>query len=234
MSRSGPPPPATRARKNLTRDDVVSAAARMARRDGLEKLTIRGLCDELGVTSPTIYWHVNSKDALIALLVDRVFERVRLPDPDEGDWLARLRAHTLSVHDEVAPYPGMASAIARDLPTPNGVRVARESLGLLQEAGFATGVALSMWSTLTVFVTGHLLYAERFLSLGRTDDAPPTLRALPVILEQRTSALDAYEDVDGFRELMQGLDGSGSRRLFAQGLDRLLVGFRAELDQTGG
>ena len=68
-------------------------------------MTIRRVCDELGVTPPTIYWHVGNKQSLVDLLVDRIVGRFNLPSPEVGGWTARLRAFFVSAHWKPVAWP---------------------------------------------------------------------------------------------------------------------------------
>jgi len=55
-------------KRGLTAEDVVSAAARLADRDGLERLTLKAVADELGIRSPSLYAHVEGLEGLRRLL----------------------------------------------------------------------------------------------------------------------------------------------------------------------
>jgi AcrR family transcriptional regulator len=59
------PRPSTRRHRGLSRELVVDAAIRRLRRFGPEKLSIRALAKDLGVTPMAIYRHVPSKEKLL-------------------------------------------------------------------------------------------------------------------------------------------------------------------------
>src|SRR5687768_12528085 len=56
-------------RTGLDRDDVVAAALDLVEREGPAALTMRRLATDLDVGTPTIYWHVGSRDELIAEVI---------------------------------------------------------------------------------------------------------------------------------------------------------------------
>jgi TetR/AcrR family tetracycline transcriptional repressor len=65
-------------------ETILDAAARLIERHGVEKFTMRGLAEELGVAVTSIYWHVGGRDKLFDSLVDRLLsEMAHLPI--EGD-----------------------------------------------------------------------------------------------------------------------------------------------------
>src|SRR3954451_1279676 len=84
----------------LTRDDVVRAAVEVLDDEGLPGLTLRAVATRLGVSAPTLYWHVKDKRHLLDLVAEQVLADLpdahRPPRPGESvwEWLAdsaRLR-----------------------------------------------------------------------------------------------------------------------------------------------
>jgi TetR/AcrR family transcriptional regulator, tetracycline repressor protein len=63
-------------RTGLERADVVAAALDLVVREGPDALTMRRLATELDVGAPTIYWHVGSRDELVAAVVGAQAERL--------------------------------------------------------------------------------------------------------------------------------------------------------------
>lgn len=54
------------------REGIVDVALRLLDAYGLPDLTMRRLASELGVQPSALYWHVESKQALLASLADRI------------------------------------------------------------------------------------------------------------------------------------------------------------------
>src|SRR3954453_5093739 len=73
-----------------TRNDVVRAAIEVLDDEGLAGLTLRGVAARLGVSAPTLYWHVRDKRHLLDLVADQVLadlpEAHREPRPGEAVW----------------------------------------------------------------------------------------------------------------------------------------------------
>src|SRR6266536_1712048 len=84
-----PEPPWRRRRREvaprapLSREAIADAALRLLDRDGLDGLRMRRLAKELGTGAASLYWHVQSKDELLELLVDRVMTEIELPPRSE-------------------------------------------------------------------------------------------------------------------------------------------------------
>ena len=71
-------------RDTLTRDQIVTAAIDLLDAEGLEGLNMRALGQRLGSAATAVYWHVGSKDNLIALAGDQVWSEIALPDLGGG------------------------------------------------------------------------------------------------------------------------------------------------------
>src|SRR3954468_11486819 len=91
----------------ITRNDIVRTAVEMMDDEGLAGLTLRGVAVRLGVSAPTLYWHVKDKRHLLDLVAEQVLadlpENQRAPRPGESvwEWLAeraRLRRALLLAH----------------------------------------------------------------------------------------------------------------------------------------
>src|SRR5262249_46343920 len=86
----------TTTRVGLERDDVVAAALDLVVREGPGALTMRRLAAELDVATPTIYWHVGSRDDLVTAII-RTQARRLADRPVEGT-SARDRVTSAAMH----------------------------------------------------------------------------------------------------------------------------------------
>ncbi|GAA1948823.1 TetR/AcrR family transcriptional regulator C-terminal domain-containing protein [Agromyces allii] len=80
----------------LDRQQVVAEAVALLDADGLDGVTTRKLAARLGVQSPTLYWHVPNKAALVTAIADAILADLvgRMSPPTPGEtwqqWLADL------------------------------------------------------------------------------------------------------------------------------------------------
>src|SRR5690606_3004815 len=75
----------------IQRDHVIRTALNLLDQDGLEGLTMRKLAQALQVQAPSLYWHFNSKQALIDGMADALVDSVARSFPDGQNWDARVR-----------------------------------------------------------------------------------------------------------------------------------------------
>lgn len=141
----------------LSRDQVVRTAVRLLDEVGLEGLTLRRLARELGVSAPTLYWHVQHKRELLDLMVDSILAEAtaRSGSPAPGqpwwDWLteqSRLQWQALLSHRDAA------LVAAGNRPTEASMSLVEETIGSLVAVGFPPKEALRAILTLSHYVIG--------------------------------------------------------------------------------
>lgn len=74
--------------RGLDLDSIVDAAVELADADGLGKLSIRRVASSLGISTMSIYTHVENKEALLELMTDRVNGELAGDPPPSDDWRA--------------------------------------------------------------------------------------------------------------------------------------------------
>jgi AcrR family transcriptional regulator len=197
---------ASRPARRLNEQEIVAAALGLAGRVGFDNLSMRGLAEELEVTPMAIYYHVGNKKALLALVSDSILGRIRVPDPDVGDWTTRL----LLLHEEtsrvLSPYPGI-DAMMIDLGlTAQGRRLMDANIGILLDAGFDERGALLAYNVLHSYGVGRVTIESRLR--GRPRPATSELSSLPA-LERIRGAVPGLHAADyrsfGYDAIVRGL-----------------------------
>lgn len=82
----------------LTRERIVDEALHLVERNSHERVSLRALAAELGVTAPALYDHVSSKDAVLELVAARGFEALaeRYESVDDNRAIDRVRSRALT------------------------------------------------------------------------------------------------------------------------------------------
>lgn len=123
------------AKPALTRAGIVAAAVEIMRAEGLGKVTMRRLAQELDTGPASLYVYVRNTAELHAAVLDELLGAVDAA-PDEGDWRERLEKVLTSYTSVLFRYRGLAKAalVAR----PSGehyLRLIETLLALLDEGG---------------------------------------------------------------------------------------------------
>ncbi|WP_344100182.1 TetR/AcrR family transcriptional regulator [Myceligenerans crystallogenes] len=97
-------------RQSLSVDDVVDAAIKVADRDSLDALTMRGLAGELGIGAMSVYTYVPGRDELLALMADQALGRRTLP-PMPDDVRERLALVARTHYETCSEHPWLLDAM---------------------------------------------------------------------------------------------------------------------------
>ncbi|WP_182379436.1 TetR/AcrR family transcriptional regulator [Nocardioides sp. WS12] len=131
---------------------IVKAALAIADRDGLDKLTMRRLSAELGVTPMATYHHVSGKEELLDLVIDESIGQLGFAE--SGDPEAVIVDWFLRLHDLLIEHPAIGQASAgRQIVGPQatqvGITLSRMAEGVCHDLDRAAQMVVAgFWLTL--------------------------------------------------------------------------------------
>jgi len=203
----------------LTQQQVVRRAIQLMAEAGLEALTLRRLATELGVSAPTLYWHVRNKRQLLDLMAEALVAqagRSTAPAPGQPweEWLAeraRRRWRALTSHRDAA------LVVAGNRPTEATLPDIEQVLASLVAAGFPPDEALRTILSIGNYVIGCAV--EHQAEAAREPDPERDAR----LLEQAAA-------LPNLRAAIAGVDRPGAAAGdagFEYGLGLLIEGVRA-------
>lgn len=149
-------------RLGLDRADVVDAALDLVVREGAAALTMRRLATELDVGTPSIYWHVGSRDDLVAEIIRTHSQRLA-ERPVEGT-TARERVLSVAMHIYAAPIQHRAiTSLAHQTGTTSLLLHPLEEalVAELEAAGLDGDSCANALRSILVVVSGALVMALR-------------------------------------------------------------------------
>jgi TetR/AcrR family tetracycline transcriptional repressor len=214
----------------LTREQIVATARALLAEVGIDGLTMRRLGEACGVRGPALYWHFKDKDELVGLIVDSVIGDLYAGADDQpwDTWVLELGRNCRQL---LLAHPGLATAVAAGYSLPERVVEGLDSVaGVLADAGFTPGEALSIHYSVLTFTIGFVIY----------EAASPTFAVLktPVGHDERSDTRRKYEDLAGDRfpnlgELATSLEVLTVDDMFDQGLVALVQGWADRLEHRG-
>lgn len=183
VSQSTTPAPRAPQAERLSRTLVVDAAITIARRDGLDSLSMRRLAEELGVSTMAAYRHVAGKDTL----VDDVLEAA-LGGMDhhsgEDTWQEQIAELAQRSYEVFLSVPGLADHLhGRALSRPGIVQWLEALARPLAEAGISEEDRVGFVPSLIWQLRGaarldaewsETLQSLEQVSAGGAEDAPIT------------------------------------------------------------
>lgn len=193
-------------RPPLDRQTVLTAAAKLIERDGLDALTMRRLGNELGVQAMSLYHHVANKDAVLDGAIEIAAATMDLSGMRDGPWRERLKRGLSAYRQLGHTYPVLFALIGhRPVRTLLVLRPIDAALEVLADAGFAPGEALQAFRILNSYVYGYTLSEITGLAITSAAGAHPTLTEADQ-LPHLIAALPAARSLDAEAGFTRGLD----------------------------
>jgi AcrR family transcriptional regulator len=109
----------------LSRELIVAAARASIEADGVDRLSLRAVARQLGVTAPALYAYVTDKDDLLAAVASQYFDELadRVEAIEARDPLDGIRALSRAYVDHALASPHLFRLLFRFPPAATGMEV---------------------------------------------------------------------------------------------------------------
>ncbi|WP_327093951.1 mycofactocin system transcriptional regulator MftR2 [Nocardia vinacea] len=146
--------PGSTASRTLSESEIVEAALRVVREDGVEKLSMRRLSRELGVSPMAPYYYVADKRELLDLVATAALTGVRKPPADSGPWQQRLRDLIDQIDEKLRKHPGLGDVLIEQM-LGKQLDLIAAIMEILFEAGFNDRNVLAGYATIHTYLFGR-------------------------------------------------------------------------------
>jgi AcrR family transcriptional regulator len=212
------PAPGRSAKIPLARAEIVQAALRILRAEGIDAVSMRRVAAEFETGPSSLYAHVANKDELLQLMFDEMCGTIAVPVPDPARWQEQIKDLARAGHRALLDHNDLARASLATIPTgPNAMRVSEAMLGLMLAGGVPAQIAAWALDRIFLYITadayelsvwrGHVSAAGtdketflRHLSADLTayyaelpEDSYPHLRRHAAELAGNTEGSDRFE-----------------------------------------
>jgi AcrR family transcriptional regulator len=185
------------AKPALTREGIVATAVAVLRAEGLQKVTMRRLAQELDTGPASLYVYVRNTAELHAAVLDELLGTVG-PAPAEGSWRERLEQVLTAYTAMLFEHPSLARSALTARPSgPHYLNLIETLLALLDEGGVPP--AQAAWGV-------DLL-----------------LQHATATAAEHAAGEESQEDWDSLRRTLRGISGRTHPHIAALG-DELLSG----------
>ncbi len=154
--RRGPKP-------GLRIDQIGRAAVRIADRDGLGAVSMKSVADELSVTTMSLYRYLDSKDELLAVMVEVGLGAPPVIKGGRRGWRTRLADWVRAELERLVAHPWAVLAQAGPSPTPNVLEWTEAGLACFEATTLTDQEKLSSLLMLDGFARNHV---RQSLALG--------------------------------------------------------------------
>lgn len=163
-ARRGPKP-------GLRIEQIGAAAVRLADRDGLGAVSMKSVADELSVTTMSLYRYLDSKDELLAVMVEvAIGPAPRIP-AGRRSWRSRLIDWVRADLARLVAHPWVVVAQVGPAPTPNVLAWTEAGLVCFDRQPLSDHEKLSSLLLLDGFARNHV---RQSLALGALGPGEPS------------------------------------------------------------
>ena len=204
----------------LSKERIIEAAIEILDAEGESALTFRALAARLATGSGAIYWHVASKNDLLAATADDIIARVMTEVVSGAQPREAVRAIALGVFDAIDAHPWVGAQLSRE-PWQSAVLQIFEGIGgQLQALGVPERAQFDCASALVNYVLGLAgQYAAGARLLPRETDRSAFLATVAAGWAQLDPAQHPF-----MRQVAAQLPGHDDREQFLAGIDLILAG----------
>ncbi|SIS22763.1 TetR/AcrR family transcriptional regulator [Williamsia sterculiae] len=214
--------------------DIGRAAVSVADAQGWEAASMKAIATELGVTTMSLYRYVDSKDDLLAVMLDEAFGR---PSPDltgSGDWRERLTSWSQAIAAVLVSRPWVVSMPMHRPPvTPNVLAWTDAGIRCFADTALSTQERFSSLLLVDGFIRNHVRQSDQLGALGAGK-----AEASGEPYEESLARLVRPETYPALWSALQGGMDSNDDDFFAEeltyGLEVLLDGLAQRIEGTRG
>jgi AcrR family transcriptional regulator len=212
--------PAKPAKAPLSQAQIIEAALRIVKTEGIDGVSMRRLAAEFDTGPSSLYAHVASKDELLQLMFEEVCGLVEPPPFDASRWQEQILEIARAGHQVLLDHYDLARAALATIPSgPNAMRISEAMLRLMIAGGVPSRVASWAMDRIFLYITADAYEMSIWRATG------PSVTDI----EDLGNDLVAYfqdlpeEIYPNLRKYAKDMVGGGTDERFELGLD-LLVG----------
>ncbi len=210
-------------RPALSHQLIVKTAVKLADKDGLERLSMRKLAQQLDVEAMSLYNYVKNKEGLIDGMLDVVVGEFLVPSRMQP-WKVAMRDRAVSCHAVLLKHPWAALQVLSRINLGDSMMIWTEAtIDCLHHAGFSYPQADHAWNAMDNHIYGFTI-ARLATPVQPKDYAQVAKEYLPQI------DTDAYPNIHALASMISAGKHSGVND-FEFGLELILDGLENLLNE---
>ena len=142
------------AKNPLGRDQIVQAALRIVKVEGIDGVSMRRIAAEFDTGPSSLYAHVTNKDELLQLMFDEVCGMMEIPPLDAPRWKEQVLEMARTAHGVLLDHNDLARAALATIPTgPNALRASDAMIGMMVSGGVPPTIAAWAMDRIFLYIT---------------------------------------------------------------------------------
>ena len=226
--------------RGLTRADIVAAAVALADVEGVDAVSMRRLAGDLRAGAMSLYWHIESKEELLELMLDRMEGEILAPEAS-GDWRSDLRGYATTVRAVLMRHPWAVDLMfARPPSGPNDARNGDRIFGIFLGLGVQPRTAIWLAMAYFTYVIGAVQQQIREVRVERDVAAATADMTADEMAEMQQEFVRRFRDSGEYPSIARIIsedidpdDPATRDERFEFGLEVMLDGIAAQLPVSG-
>jgi AcrR family transcriptional regulator len=210
----------------LDQDQIVQAALRIVKVEGIDGVSMRRLAAEFETGPSSLYAHFASKDELLQLMFDEVCGLVEPPELDPPRWKEQVLDLARSGHQALLDHYDLARAALATIPSgPNAMRISDAMLGMMLAGGVPSRIAAWAMDRIFLYITADAYE----MSIWRTSVVAAGSDKEEYVEQLQEDILAYFETLPeghypNLRKHASDMVGGGTDERFELGLELLVNG----------
>ena len=146
----------SRTKAQLSRETIAAAALAIADAEGFEAVSMRRVAQELNVGTMSLYYYVETKDDLIAVMDDALMN-IALLESVPRNWKRAITEIATRTHEMFLRHPWALVSMQSAPPGVNAMRHMEQCLEALAKTSMTAKQKLTLLAMVDDFVFGHAL-----------------------------------------------------------------------------
>ena len=211
----------------LTRNEIVQAALRIVRTEGIDAVSMRRIAAQFETGPSSLYAHVANKDELLQLMFEEMCGMIAVPEPVPGRWKEQVKELARAAYQTMLEHNDLARAALATIPTgPNAMRISDVLLGLMVGGGVPPRIAGWALDRIFLYITAdaYELSIWRANVIAAGSDKETFLEQMSTDLQAYYAELPAQMYPHLSKYAAELVSGSANDDRFAFGLDLIVEG----------
>lgn len=205
----------SRAKVQLNREKIASAALAIADAEGFQAVSMRRIAQQLNVGTMSLYYYVRTKDDLISVMDDALMSEAILSKVPKN-WKQAITEIATRTHSIFSRHPWALISMQSAPPGLNAMRHMEQCLEALAEASMTVKEKLTLLAIVDDFVFGHALREsvnEKAVDMEFVAEqiARGKFPRIAEIFSSSSIEIDKHRFQEGLRLLLEGWDPQRSR-----------------------
>jgi AcrR family transcriptional regulator len=214
------------AKAPLSRDQIVQAALRIVKVEGIDGVSMRRIAAEFETGPSSLYAHVASKDELLQLMFDEVCGLVPVPELEPARWKEQILELARAGHQALLDHHDLARAALASIPSgPNAMRISDAMLGMMLAGGIPSRVAAWAMDRIFLYISADAyemsIWRGEVMTAGADKDSFVAQLGEDLVAHFEQLPEDQYPHL---RKHARDMVGGGTEERFELGLAMLVDG----------